>query len=118
LWFTTGLVLLVFVNEVLAGFFGVMVRNYGVSFGFNIGGILLNIAVFLILGYKVIWRGEGGGLAAVFWGGGLNLVDRIRFGYVRDYWELFFGLYNNLADWMIVLGAGVFIINLWMKRSE
>jgi len=109
---------LFWLNEILVWIFGIIVRNTGASFGLNIGGTLFSAAVLAGLGWWVIWKGEGQWLLPVWWGGGLNLIDRIRFGYVRDYWYLGFGLYNNLADWIIVLGGMVFIINLWMKRSK
>jgi lipoprotein signal peptidase len=117
LLFLFSIVGLFLVNELLVGYFGVMVRNNGVSFGINIGGTLFNVVILLVLGWWVIWKGEME-LLLVLAGGGLNLIDRMRFGYVRDYWNLIFGLYNNLADWIIVLGIGVFIINLWIKRSK
>lgn len=107
---------LFFLNELLVGFFGVVVRNSGASFGLNMGGVLLNIIVLTFLGWWVIWKERNGWLLLVVLGGVLNIIDRMRFGFVRDYWHLACGLHNNLADWMIVLGAGTFIISLWKKR--
>jgi len=107
---------LFFLNEFLVGFLGVVVRNSGASFGLNIGGLFLNIVVLIFLGWRVIWKERNRWLLLVVLGGVLNIIDRMRFGFVRDYWYLAFGLYNNLADWMIALGAGAFIISLWKKR--
>ena len=118
LLFLMGLGLLFGFNELLIANFGVAVENTGVSFGLNIGGIFINIVILAVLGRWVIRKGEDLWLGLVWIGGGLNLIERIRFGFVRDYWPLPFGLYNNLADWLIALGFGMFIINLWMKRSK
>jgi len=116
LFVVCALGILFFLNEILVGFFGVVVRNSGASFGLNIGGVLLNIVVLIFLGWWAIWREGNRWLLVVVAGGVLNIIDRLRFGFVRDYWHLAFGLYNNLADWVIALGAGAFIISLWKKR--
>ena len=55
------------------------------------------------------------GLMVVAVGGLINFVDRIVYGYVRDYWSLGF-VYNNLADWIIVLGVLYSIMALWKRK--
>jgi lipoprotein signal peptidase len=113
-----GIILLFWINELLVRNFGVVVKNSGVSFGLNAGGVLLVVIILVIFGWRVVWRGGEEWLLVVWLGGLLNFIDRMRFGFVRDYWYLGFGLYNNLADWVITLGVGMFIINLWMKKSK
>lgn len=44
-------------------------------------------------------------------------MDRLFFGYVRDYWY-FFGIYNNLADWSIAIGVLLSIIEIYAKRDK
>lgn len=50
-------------------------------------------------------------------GGVVNFSDRIRFNYVRDYWNLSgTGIYNNINDWIIVFGVILFLLEyLWIK---
>jgi lipoprotein signal peptidase len=43
-------------------------------------------------------------ISLILAGGGVNLIDRLRFGYVRDYW-IWKWFYNNIADWVIGLGV-------------
>jgi len=95
-----------------------MVKNYGISFG--IGGdffILLSVVfvcVFLILSIK-----KGGWYWLIFIGGFLNLIERMIFGYVRDYWNfLGIGLYNNINDWIIGIGVLFCLIDLLWKKSK
>jgi len=113
-----GLAVLFWINEWLVRCFGVVVKNTGISFGLKFGGVFLNLIVLMILSWWLLRKENEKILLVVWMGGGLNLIDRLRFGFVRDYWSFAFGLYNNLADWLIALGLVVFIINLWMKRSK
>ena len=50
-------------------------------------------------------------------GGWINLIDRLIFGYVRDYWTLGW-VYNNLADWLIQIGIIIFLSELWIKKLK
>lgn len=101
-------------HEFLASRLAVVV-NPGVSFGVEfplVFIILLNLVIlFLFLGRKD-W-----GLFLISMGGLINLLDRIRFDYVRDYWQfLGTGLYNNLNDWLIAIGLLIFSVELiWTK---
>lgn len=59
------------------------------------------------------------GLILILAGGGANLVDRMSYGYVRDYWSLgIINVYNNINDWFIVMGTVIFIYNLWKRKSK
>ncbi len=92
---------------------GTVVSNYGISFGIGQGlvGLIVLIEIMVIV---VLWR-IGGKMAAI--GGLVNLGDRLRFGYVRDYWYLpIIGLYNNVGDWIIAVGiVGLLLQQLWKK---
>jgi lipoprotein signal peptidase len=46
----------------------------------------------------------------------INFVDRYRFGYVRDYWNIWGNIFNNLNDWLIVAGVLLFIVEVWKKE--
>jgi len=95
---------------------GMIVGNYGVSFGLK--GIFLIflsvIFVFFLTFFSL--KMELWSLILISIGGWINLIDRIRFGYVRDYWW-FGSVYNNIADWIIAIGVGLFLIKvLWKKK--
>lgn len=95
----------------------VIVRNYGVSFG--ISGwffILLNIVLVILL-TKFWWENNFKGIDLIVAGGFVNLVDRINFGYVRDYWQIGW-VYNNLADWIIQVGVIIFLSQLWIRKLK
>jgi len=97
-----------------------VVKNYGISFGIN-GVFFLCLNIFFILFLSWYWVIKIFGNIGVFLiltGGWLNLIDRIRFGFVSDYWK-FFGLYNNLADWIIGIGILIFLVEeLWKKKCK
>lgn len=93
-----------------------MIRNFGISFGKLLPGL--------------IWWETGVWLATWFWllksknwrvglivlGGGLNLWQRYRLGFVVDYWRIFgTNLYNNINDWLIFVGAGLY---LWQQLKK
>jgi len=50
-------------------------------------------------------------------GGLINLLDRLRFGGVRDYWRIaFFDLFNNINDYVIFVALSLFAYkNIWKK---
>lgn len=70
----------------------------------------------------VMWRNQqlrwetGAGLALILGGALSNLFDRIRFGRVLDFVDVYFRTYHwytfNLADSAIVVGAGFLVFQL------
>ena len=82
----------------------------------GVSGLLL---VMVIL---VMWRNQqlrwetGVGLALILGGALSNLFDRIRFGRVVDFVDVYFRGYHwptfNLADTTIVVGAGLLVFQL------
>ena len=83
------------------------VINRGISFGVLISSnfiyLILISVIFIWLYREKMWLILAGGMA--------NLVSRIVWGGVVDYWN-FFGLFsNNLADWMIGVGLVVYVVN-------
>lgn len=104
-------------------------RNTGAAFSLlaNAGGwqrwffIVLASVVSIVL---VVWlwriRNQGhavlsAGLALVLGGAVGNLIDRIRFGYVTDFIQVWFGNWAfpsfNVADAAITVGAALLIID-------
>ena len=111
----------------LTGFFSlVMVWNQGVSFGmlqndaaymrwFLIAMALVICAVMLRLGLKSRWRVERIGYGMVIGGALANVIDRLRFGAVADFFYFHIGSFAwpafNVADAAICVGVGLL---LWM----
>lgn len=94
-----------------------IIKNYGISFGIN-GGffIILNI-IFVVILTKIWFKNNLLSLGLMLVGGWINLIDRLIFGYVRDYWYLGW-VYNNLADWLIQIGVIIFLSELWIKKLK
>lgn len=90
------------------------ILNDGISFGLSFQGLpLLVLVVWCLLAWRW-WQRKEFGLGLVLLGGGLNLIERLLFGGVRDYWKVpLLPIYNNVNDWLILIGA---IVYLWQKR--
>lgn len=89
--------------------------NKGISFGYFSEIIILLAILVLIFVWIFSSFQTNFYLMMVAVGGTINFIDRIVFGYVRDYWS-FFWVYNNLADWIVAVGVTCFIFDLWKKK--
>jgi lipoprotein signal peptidase len=95
-----------------------MIRNYGISFGIS-GIFFVVLSVVFVVLFLFLAINKGGGYWLIFIGGFLNLIERMMFGYVRDYWNfLGMGLYNNINDWIIGIGVLICLIDLLWKKSK
>lgn len=89
-------------------------NNYGMSFGWNFPGITL-VSGIVLLGL-IVWaiREKSWQLGLVVLGGGLNFYQRVTLGYVVDNWKIpAIPLYNNINDWLIVVGIGLYLWKKW-----
>jgi len=121
---------------VIPGFFDIThVHNPGGAFGFLAGMSsevrgLLFIAVSLLAAGLVVyfyWQAPPGqklfafGLALVFGGAVGNLVDRIRFGIVVDFLDVYVGDLHwpafNVADSAITVGVFIFAFHLLFQKN-
>ena len=119
------------------GFFSIVhVRNPGAAFGFLAAAPPLFRSLFflavtvaaiaLILHYLRASRIEEpslvSALALILAGAVGNLIDRIRFGEVVDFLDVYIGSYHwpafNVADSAITVGAGVLMAALLRRRKE
>ncbi len=83
-------------------------------------------AIFLILHYLRISRIEEtslvSALALILAGAVGNLIDRVRFGEVVDFLDVYIVSYHwpafNVADSAITVGAAILIVVLLRKRKE
>jgi len=88
-------------------------RNNGASLGTNFGGLNILSFVLLILIYLIWKHDKNRGWLLIILGGILNLVERVVFGGVNDYWKIpFTNIYNNINDYLILIGG---IIVVWKK---
>jgi signal peptidase II len=88
-----------------------LVKNFGLSFSLDFGPVVNSIIILaatIAFGYfvwptlkitKINW-----GVVLVVAGASANLIDRLYFGFARDFWDLGLGFTFNLADVYIVLG--------------
>ena len=121
---------------VIPGFFDIThVHNPGGAFGFLAGMSaefrgLLFIAVSLLAAGLIVyfyWQTPPGqrllafGLALVFGGAVGNLVDRIRFGIVVDFLDVYVGDLHwpafNVADSAITIGVFIFAFHLLFQKD-
>ena len=127
--------------SVIDGFFNIIhVRNPGAAFGFLAGAspafrsvffIAVTLAaILLILHY--LWHTLRQtaveklslvfSLSLILAGAVGNLIDRVRFGEVVDFLDVYVGAYHwpafNVADASISTGAAVLVISLFVGRKE
>lgn len=100
----------------------VLALNQGISFGLG-GAWVTAVVVVLSCGvawYLHPWRRQSwwyqAAAGGVLGGAASNIVDRLFLGGVRDVWSVpFIPLYNNLADWAIVLGVLALLVGSWYE---
>ncbi len=122
---------------VIKGFMSITyVRNPGAAFGFlahasplfrSIFFVFVSVlAIGLIFYYLVKSRSDEPGLifslSLVLGGAFGNLIDRLRFGEVVDFIDVYLKTYHwpafNVADTAISLGAMIMIIEVFKQRSD
>lgn len=120
------------VIEVLPFFNLVKVYNYGVSFGmFNnlaYGQYILSfvaISITLVLCYMLL-KAKSTHLAVAFGliiGGAIgNIIDRLRFGAVADFFDFYIGDYHwpafNVADSAVCIGVAIIILDEFICKGK
>lgn len=100
--------------------------NYYIAFSLPVYGVWLNIAVSLIILSLIIylfkiWRKSDSGLiislSAVILAAGSNLYDRLKYGFVVDYFDLKYFTVFNLADVMITVGVFLLLLHFYKKET-
>jgi len=95
-------------------------ENPGIAFSVNLpmplAGVLMVVLLMVLL---VLWLRSSGkitpyhmGLLLAIGGGGSNLLDKIRLGFVRDFVSLWFLPIFNLADVCIFVGVVMIILGV------
>jgi len=122
---------------VIPGFFSITyVRNPGAAFGMFaqahdlwrmtllVGVSLVAVTLLTVFFLRSPHAERVSRLAAVLVMGGAlgNLIDRLRFGEVIDFLDVFVGRLHwpafNLADSAITIGIGLFVVSAWRERRE
>jgi signal peptidase II len=126
---------------VVDGFFNIIhVRNPGAAFGFLAGAspafrsvffvVVTLAAILLILRYLRHYLRQTGieklsvvfSLALILAGAVGNLIDRLRFGEVVDFLDVYIGTTHwpafNVADASISTGAAILVIALFVRKEE
>ncbi len=120
---------------VIAGFFDIVhIHNPGGAFGLLAGMgsgmrtlvflFISSLAVGLILYFYIktpsTHRLLATGFALIFGGAIGNLIDRLRFGVVVDFIDVYIGAYHwpafNIADSAITVGIFIFLFHLLFKK--
>ena len=121
-------------KEIIAGFFDLVhTRNTGIAFSmFADAGPLVKdwilpvvsvLAVGLIL--AMLWKSEPGvgkssiALTLILAGAAGNLYDRVVYGFVVDFLDVYVGAWHwpafNVADSCITTGAALLLLDAWGK---
>jgi signal peptidase II len=123
--------------RVIPGFFDIVhSQNRGVAFGIlndstnelrTMALIVLSIAAVIFVAV-LLWRPNKldrlsmWGLSLVLAGAAGNLCDRILWGRVTDFLELYIGEYHwptfNIADTAIVIGSGLLILDMLRPKRQ
>jgi signal peptidase II len=120
---------------VIPGFFSLThVRNPGGAFGFMaqsdspLRHWFFLVAATLALGMILYFYHQtpanrpffGFGLALIFGGAVGNLIDRLRFGNVVDFLDVYVGAYHwptfNVADSAVTVGVAIFLYHILFKK--
>ncbi len=99
----------------------VNVKNAGAAFGLFGGlgnGIFIAVS-FMAIGFITALLIKGSkpvlGLSLILSGAAGNLIDRLLYGYVRDFIDVFWGRYHwpafNVADSCLTVGVALFLIS-------
>jgi signal peptidase II len=95
-------------------------RNYGLISGLDFGfytnlGILVFFGLLLVIYFFIFREGfslmQISGMAMVMSGALSNIIDRLIFGYVRDWLSVGLGFSFNFADVLIVIGAIIMLVD-------
>lgn len=123
------------VFPVIPGLFNIIhAENSGIAFSLFAGSssswkmvLLIGVSLALLITVIIVaWKSRemnweaGVGLALILGGASSNLLDRIRFGQVVDFLDVYYRSYHwptfNLADSAIVVGAGLLLIELFFSK--
>lgn len=109
----------------IRGFFS-FEKNFGIAFGLQVPKIFLCVlivsALILLVSFSLEYFRQKNFFAhfltlIIIAGAASNLIDRLKYGYVIDYFALKFWPVFNLADAMIVAGVGLWVLSLKDRKT-
>jgi signal peptidase II len=114
--------------EILPFLHLVNVRNKGAAFGMfksfgNEGFIIISLLAIAVIVFMLI-RGKEDmlGLSLILGGTVGNLIDRLFYGSVRDFVDVFAGRFHwpafNIADSALTIGIGIVFMSLFKSRGS
>ena len=100
--------------------------NYNIAFSLPLSGIWLNVLIAVIIGSILIYllsnkhlsKLEIVSLSGIIIGAVSNLLDRLKYGYVIDYFDLKWFTVFNLADTLISVSTIVLFIYLIKNKKD
>ena len=111
-----------------------MAHNTGAAFSFlaNEGGwqrwffvglaLAISVGLFIWLAKSAKTKMEAISVSMILGGAIGNVIDRVYFGYVIDFLDVYYGSYHwpafNIADSAICIGAALLIIDSFTAKSE
>lgn len=135
-WYISSTMSLHASYPVIEGFFNITyIRNPGAAFGFLANaaplfrsGFLITVsvaAIVMILWYLARDRSVGvlltAALALITGGAAGNLIDRVRFGNVVDFLDVYAGTWHwpafNVADSAISIGAVLLVVEMFRRKK-
>lgn len=112
--------------EILPVLHLVNVKNVGAAFGLfkglgNIFFIALSFAAIAVISFLLIREKDGSlSLSLILAGAAGNLIDRLIYGYVRDFIDFSVGTYHwpafNVADSALTIGITILVLTALFKR--
>ena len=124
-------------KEIIAGFFDLVhTRNTGIAFSmFADAGpvvkdwVLPIVSMFAVgLIVTMLWKSEPGvgkssvALTLILAGAAGNLYDRVMYGFVVDFLDVYVGSWHwpafNVADSCITTGAALLLLDTWARSPE
>jgi signal peptidase II len=104
------------------------VMNFGAAFGllphwtlFFIALAVVAVALMTYFYRRLTWARPAAkiGLTLAAAGAVGNLLDRLRFGYVRDFFNVrWYPAIFNVADVALVVGIGLLLLSLWREEAR
>ncbi|MEI6596768.1 MAG: signal peptidase II [bacterium] len=100
-------------------------NNYNIAFSLPLSGSWLSAMILLIILLLIFYLAQAWrkkeialevGLLMVILGASSNLYDRLKYGFVVDYFDLKYFTVFNLADFLIV--AGVLFLLVILNKKE
>jgi signal peptidase II len=106
----------------------VNVKNTGAAFGMFSGlgnhfFIVVSIMAMAVIAYVLIKGREGYNCLSLILGGAAgNLIDRVLFGYVRDFIDVYISTYHwpafNIADSALTVGLFILVLYPFLSRPK